>query len=129
MPVGPLGQHPVNPIEDGAAESSQPQSTVTQPEQHPTARSEAAIQSQLTALSFGDEHPPAAKSAAAIAVQLVQHARAAKTSGNKPSIAAPLGDLVNAVTSQLGVGSLPNEQRQKLVAQLSDDPVVKSLIG
>ena len=105
MPVGPIGQHPINRIEDGAAESSQPQSTVAQPGQ-----------------------PPTAKSGAAIAAQLVQDARTAKTAGNVPSIAAPLGDLVNAVTSQLGVENLPGEHRQSLVAQLADDPVVKSLI-
>src|ERR1035441_4358505 len=113
MPVGPIGQHPINRIEDGAAESSQPQSTVAQPGQPPTAKSGAAMRSQLaTALSFGDEQPPAGKSATAIAAQLVQDARTAKTAGNVPSIAAPLGDLVNAVTSQLGVENLPGEHRQ-----------------
>lgn len=133
MPIGPIGQQPVNPLEDSRAELSHPQGAVAQPEPPPVsknaARVQAGQQAQADALAFGDAQRPAAKGAATIAAQLVQDARTAKTSGSQPSIAAPLGDLVNAVTSQMGVKNLTDEQKQSVVARLADDPVVKSLIG
>ena len=113
MPIGPIGQQAINPIQDVTAETSAPQMESSQPQ----------------SVAAQPEQPAASNSAAAIATQLVQDARAAKSSGNDPAITGHLGDLVNAVTSQMGMENLPNEQRQSMVAGLADDPVVKSLIG
>ena len=113
MPIGPVGQQPVNPINDASAETNVSRSESSQP-QNVESRS---------------EQPAAANSPVSIATQLIQDARAAKSAGNEPSLNGHLGNLVDAVTSQMGVDNLPDEQRQNAVARLADDPVVKSLIG
>jgi len=60
---------------------------------------------------------------------LVQSARTAQASGNPSPVAGSLGELVNAITSQMGVPDLPSEQKENLIARLAEDPVVKGLIG
>jgi hypothetical protein len=106
MPIGPIDRQPVNGIEDASVvskaspvETSQAQTVASQPES-PTP--------------------------ATLAAQLIQNARAA---GDNASIAAPLENLLNAVTAQMDIENLPDEQRQNLAAQLAGDPVVKNLIG
>jgi hypothetical protein len=108
MPIGPIGEQPVDHADGGVAgqPASQPRSVDAHPEQ-----------------------PAPAASSVSIATQLVQDARAAKKNGSSTSVTAPLGDLVNSVASQLGAGHLSEEQKQSIVARLADDPVVKSLIG
>jgi len=67
--------------------------------------------------------------ATVLAAQLVQSARAAQTSGNPSWAAGSWGELVNAITSQMGLPDLPSEHRQNLITRLAEDPVVKGLIG
>jgi hypothetical protein len=110
MPIGPIGQPPIKPDDpngNNAANtpnksSFQAPKAVTQP-----------------------ETPTPAK----LAAQLVQSSRTAAASGTNSSLAPQLSQLVNALTSHMGMPELPKEQQQHLVAQLSEDPVVKTLIG
>jgi hypothetical protein len=111
MPIGPIGQTPID--RTSGASDAQPANTT---------KKEAF---QPAAVAPHQESP----SAAQIATQLVQNARRAQGSGSEPSIAAPLSDLVNAVTAQMGMPELPNEQRQNLITRLADDPVIKNLLG
>lgn len=109
IPIGPLGQQPADHVGDAAGpdgQSSTPRAA--------DARQEPA-------------HP--VSNAVAIATQLVQDARAAKGTGNSPSLAGPMNDLVNSVTSQMGANHLTDEQKQSIAARLAEDPAIKTLIG
>ena len=114
MPIGPLGQPPVNRINDV-------------PSANDTSKTEGNQATFSLTTPAQSESAPATP--AMIAARLIQNARASKASGNEASLQAPLGDLLGAVASQMGVDNLSNESRQKLAARLADDPVVKSLIG
>lgn len=113
MPIGPIGGPP--PI-DRTPDSSTAEGT----------KKNSFEASRKLPLADGSVEVPTAGS---IATQLVQDARGARASGKDAALATPLNNLLNAVAAQMGVANLPNEQRQKLIAQLENDPVVRSLIG
>jgi hypothetical protein len=117
MPIGPIGQSPIDRTPDASDTAGSPNAQ---------ANAQTKETFQAPSVSPQAEAPTAAPTPAKLATQLVQDARA---SGNTGSLAAPLGDLVKAVTSQMGMPELPQEQRQNLAAKLADDPVVKNLIG
>src|SRR5437588_12752944 len=110
MPIGPLGGPP--PI-DRSSDASPPDA----------AKKNTFEASRKTPQSDVVVDAPTAGS---IASQLVQDARVARASGKDAALAAPLNNLLNALTAQLGVANLPAEHRQKLIAQLENDPVVRS---
>jgi len=114
MPEGPTGKPPINRTPGDGSTSA------TNAARKETFQPPAAVAPQAES-----ETPPTAK----LAAQLVQSGRTAQASGNPSPVAGSLGELVNAITSQMGVPDLLSEQKENLIARLAEDPVVKGLIG
>jgi hypothetical protein len=120
MPVGPLGQPPIDRTGDTSNLSPDALSAKAPP-------SKSAFKGPSQAPAAGS--PTELPSPAAIAARLIQDARATRTPADSQTISGALGELVNSLTAQMGMPNLPAEQRDQLAARLADDPVVKSLIG